>query len=308
MKKLFFVLQLMLFIAFNFSLLLTGYQLASSPVSMQGLDYNKPAYNFKEEFDPSLQTLNTVDKLVAFCDGLYMEKANNNASIKIDEIYPDIVSSVIRKRFYHGYSLYGFSNNYMAMMLAGVTEKGLSAIVVPNDILKFPYAACSQQSIVFMGILQKKGFTIRKVGFTGKKNGHFCFEVYYNRGWHFYDPDMEPSVAVLTAYNHPSINFLVQHPEVLFKAYHQYPKEKVFDIFMNYSYGSVNTFAAPKAMIFQKITKFFSYTLWLFFLAAFIVVRRKYLRINRYGVKYKKIHLPRVQEELSVAYYPKYSA
>ena len=182
---------------------------------MQRMSYGKPSYDNKEEFDPSLQTLSTVDKAVAFCDGLYMEKARNNETIKINEAYPDIVSSVIRKRFYHGYSMYGFSNNYMAMMVSGVIEEGLSAIVVPDDILKYPYAACSQQSIVFMEILNRKGFPTRKVEFKGKKNGHFCFEVYYNNGWHFYDPDMEPSVTVLAAYNRPGISFLAKHPDIL---------------------------------------------------------------------------------------------
>ena len=75
--------------AFNFSLLLTGYQLAGgSQSTTQRLGYDKPQYDLKEEFDPSLQTLNTVSKLVAFCDGLYTEKASTNSSIKIDEIYP----------------------------------------------------------------------------------------------------------------------------------------------------------------------------------------------------------------------------
>ena len=309
MKRLFFILQIFLFIAFNFFLLLTGYQLAggSNSIVQKSLTEN-PQYDLKEEFDPTLQSLNTVSKLVAFCDGLYTEKASTNSSIKIDEIYPDIVSSVIRKRFYHGYSSYGLSNNYMAMMLSGVTMEGLSAIVVPDDILKYPYAACSQQSIVFMEILQKKGFPTRKVGFKGKENGHFCFEVYYNGGWHFYDPDMEPSVAVLNAYNHPSIAFLAKNPEVLLKAYHQYPREKTLDIFMNYSYGTVNTFSAPKAMIFQKATKIFSYTSWLFFLLAFILVRRKYLRLSRQYVLNKRIHIPRIETGTSPIYYPNYSA
>ncbi len=309
MKRLFFVLQLFLFIVFNFSLLLTGYQLAgSSESTLKRAAYDKPQYDLKEEFDPSLQTLNTVGKLVAFCDGLYTEKASTNSSIQMDEIYPDIVSSVIRKRFYHGYSMYGLSNNYMATMVSGVTMEGLNAIVVPNDILKYPYAACSQQSIIFMEILKQKGFPTRKVGFQGKTYGHFCFEVYYNGGWHFYDPDMEPSVAVLNAYNHPSIAFLAQNPEILLKAYHQYPREKTLDIFMNYSYGAVNTFAAPKAMIFQKATKIFSYTIWLFFLLAFILVRRKYLRLSRQYVLNKRIHIPRIEPGTSPIYYPNYSA
>ena len=244
------------------------------------MGYNIPVYDQKEEYDPKLNTLNTVDKLMAFCDGLYSEKANNNATIKADEVYPDIVSAVIRKRFYHGYSSYGFSNNYMARVVAGFTVDGLCAIVIPNDILRFPYAACSQQSIVFMEILKRKGFPTRKVGFKGKENGHFCFEVYYNKSWHFYDPDMEPDTEVLAAYNHPDIAFLAKNPDILLQAYSQYPKEKTLNLFLDYSYGSVNTFSAPKAILFQKVTKFLSYSVWAFFLLAFILVRRKYKRLK----------------------------
>lgn len=308
MKHFFFILQIFLFAVFNFFLLLTGYQIAEnfSPPKKPGL--GKPVYNLKEEFDPSLHTLNTIDKIVAFCDGQYVEKAHNNNSIKLNEIYPDIVFSVIRKRFYHGYSTYELNNNYMASMLSGVTMEGLDAIVVPNDILKFPYAACSQQSIVFMEILKTKGFPTRKVGFKGKTNGHFCFEVYYNKGWHFYDPDMEPSTEVLSAYNHPDIAFLVKNPAILLQAYHQYPKAKTLDIFMNYSYGAVNTFSAPKAMIFQKITKIFSYTIWLLFLFAFILARRKYTRLKEQHVRNNRIHLSHSQPVTSPVYYPNYSA
>jgi hypothetical protein len=185
---------------------------------------------------------------------------------------------------------------------------GLRAIVIPDDILKYPYAACSQQSIVFMEILKRKGFTTREVGFQGKIYGHFCFEAYYDGGWHFYDPDMEPDVAVLNAYNRPSIAILTRHPDILLKAYRQYPSEQVLDIFPNYFYGSVNTFAAPRAIIFQQLTKFFSYTIWLFFLIAFILVRKKYLRLSKNYVRNNRIHIPRVQPGTSPMYYPNYSA
>ena len=159
-----------------------------------------------------------------------------------------------------------------------------------------------------MEILNRKGFPTRKVKFQGKQRGHFCFEVYYNNDWHFYDPDMEPNVAVLTAYKRPGIDFLTKHPDVLYKAYQQYPKDKVADIFMNYSYGAINTFAAPKAIIFQKATKFFSYTVWLFFLIAFIAARKKYNRLRLQNVRNNRIHLPRIQPGTSPVYYPNYSA
>ncbi len=281
MRKLFFVLQVCLFVAFNFTLLLTVYQLAGTSQSfIQRMTFERPVYSFKEEFDSSLKTINTVQKLVTFCDGLYMQKASTDTSINFGKTYPEIVSSVIQKRFYHGYSTYGFSNNYMAKMLSVITVEGLSAIVVPDDILKYSKAACSQQSIVFMEALKEKGFSTRMIGFKGNKNGHFCFEVYYNGEWHFYDPDMEPNTKVISEYNRPNVEFLASHKDILVKAYAQHPPAQVLDLFSNYFYGSVNTFPAPKAMVFQKISQILSYSLWLVFLVAFIWTRKKYKKLK----------------------------
>jgi hypothetical protein len=285
-----------------------AYQLTESSSSIYYPANDDPKFGFKEEFTPSLVRLNTVDKVLEYCDSLYVEKSSTGDAVKFEEAFPQIVSAVLRNRFYHGYSLYSLDNNFMAVLLSRMSIRGLSAIVIPDDILKYPYAACSQQSIVFMEILQRKGFLTRKVGFQGKNNGHFCFEVYYNGNWHFYDPDMEPDMAVLNAYNRPGIEFLAHHPAILIKAYRQYPNEKVLDIFTNYFYGPVNTFAAPRAIIFQRLSKFFSYTLWLFFLIAFILVRKKYLRLSRQYVRNSRIHISRVQPGTSSVYYPNYSA
>ncbi|MEO7923976.1 MAG: hypothetical protein ABIR30_09870 [Chitinophagaceae bacterium] len=308
MKRLFFILQFFLFIAFNLVLLLTLYQLTGSSSSMERLSYDRPLYNHVEEFDPTLERLSSMEKLRAYCDSIYSENSFTTGNVSFENTYPAIASSVVRKRFYHGYSLYGFQNNFLAMLLSQVSMEGLSAIVIPDDILQYPYAACSQQSIVLMELLREKGFTTRKVGFSGKKYGHFCFEAYYNGGWHFYDPDMEPNPAVLNAYNRPDIQFLARHKDILLQAYAQFPAEKVLDIFPNYFYGSPNKFPAPAAMVFQKATKVLSYTIWIIFLGAFILARRKYLGLGRRVAEGQKIYIPRIQEEIPAAYYPKYSA
>lgn len=309
MKKLLFALQFILFLAFNFFLLIAGYQLVQSSSPLYASSKDDPEFSRMEDYNPSLTRLNTVNKLSAYCDSLYQEKAVDGTPVKFEEAFPELVSSVVRNRFYHGYSLYNSSTNFMAVALSGISIKGLKAIVIPDDILKYPFAACSQQSIVFMEVLQRKGFPTRKVGFNGKKYGHFCFEVYYNGGWHFFDPDMEPSVAVLTAYNRPGIAFLAHHRDILEKAYSQYPVDEVNDIFPNYYYGPANTFVAPNAILFQRATKFLSCTIWIFFLIAFVLVRKKYLRLSRqYYVRNNRIHIPRVKPGTSSVYYPNYSA
>lgn len=309
MKKLFFLAQGFLFIAFNCSLLLTAYQFVGPDSTTVRPGFKKPAYNHLEEYEPALQRLNSISALANYCDSIYSEKNSRREAIRFDEAFPEIAVNSVRKRFYHGYSFYGFNDNFMAMTLSSLVNiKGLSAIVIPDDILKFPYAACSQQSIVLIELLREKGFKTRKVGFQGKTYGHFCFEVFYNGSWHFYDPDMEPNVNVLAAYHRPGIQFLASHQDILLEAYAQYPREKVLDIFPNYFYGSVDKFPAPLAMFYQKLTKFLSYTIWIFFLVAFIWVRRKYQRLSQSVAKQKMIYAPPVQEGIPAAYYPNLSA
>lgn len=254
---------------------MSGYQYLTSSDGMQRPGYGDPQYNRAEEFDPSLSKISSMKILSAYCDSIY------NTQPDTKDTYPEVANAVIRKRFYHGYSLYGFNKNYVGMLLSKATIPGLSAIVIPDDILKYPYAACSQQSIILMELLRDKGYTVRKVGFSGKITGHFTFEAYYNNDWHYFDPDKEPDMAVLKAYGRPSIAFLNANKEVLLKAYPQYSNEYVMDVFTNYSYGAINSFPAPRAFLFQKVTTFLSYTIWIFFLLAFIWTRKQYKKAKR---------------------------
>jgi hypothetical protein len=141
----------------------------------------------------------------------------------------------------------------------------------------------------------------------GKRfGGHFAFEVFYDGTWHFHDPNMEPDKALLDSYGRPGIDFLVRNPEILTKAYAHYPALKIMDIFPTYFYGPVNKFPAPKAYVFQKITLFLTYTIWFFFLVAFIFVRRSYLRIKRKAAAPRMKAVPRMQPVSTSAYYPGY--
>jgi hypothetical protein len=258
---------------------MVGYQYISSSDTTQRPGHGDPVHDTIEEFDPSLARLNTINKLASYCDSLYSAQVKKSGVVSFST-FAEIANHVIRKRFYHGYSYYGADKNFMASVISKVSEPGLRAIVIPNDILAYQYAACSQQSIILMELLKEKGIATRKVGFTGNITGHFTIEAYYDHDWHYFDPDKEPDEKVLAAYNYPSIAYLNSNPEILLKAYPNYTKDYVMDVFTKYSYGSVNTFPAPRAIIFQKISKFLSYTLWSFFLLAFIWVRRKYKALN----------------------------
>ena len=291
---------------FIFSLIATILQFSGDSDPLARFDYKKAVYNKIEAYDPSLSKLNSLDKLEQYCDSLYAEKAFSNPSVEFESVYTDIVSNIIRNRFYHGYSYGGFSNNYVGELIARTTMPGLSALVAPDDILKYPFAACSQQSIVMMEVLKSKGFKTRKITFDNLRvGGHFAFEVFYDDKWHFHDHNMEPDKDLLDKYGRPDINFLVDHPDILVQAYNHYPKDKILGIFSSHSYGAINTFPAPRAIVFQRVTKFLSYTVWCFFFIAFLIVRRKYLRTST-KISSQSIRIPvsQMQPEIAPVYYP----
>lgn len=237
-------------------------------------DYKVPLYNQKEDFNPSLNRLNSVHTLKVYCDSLYNVTKKSVNDDNYERTYINIVGSVIRKRFYWSYSWYSFSNNYLSVLFSKITEGDYAAIVGPDDIMKYPNAACSQQVIVMMEVFKEKGFKTRKVGFFGNnKSGHFACEVYYKNSWHFRDPTLEPDTVVLNKYNSPSIKFIVDHPDIIFKAYKNFSKDSSYllDVLDHYSYGEINVFPARKALIFQKATKFLSNTIWIFFLLGYLL-------------------------------------
>ena len=269
-------LFLYLFIALSFfTLVLQCLRYFKDKNPLTVYDYKIASYNHKEEYDPSLGYLNSIKKLKEYCDSLFYLPNATYTIEQSDEIYSNIVSSVISKRFYWGYSSYTFSDNYLCVVISKITGGDYAAIVDPDDILKHPNAACSQQSIVMMEILKRKGFKTRKVTFLGNnKVGHFACEIFYANKWHFHDPTLEPDTAVLNKYNRPNVRFILANKDLLFLSYRNFSKDSssILDVFGHYSYGNTNVFPANNALIFQKTTKFFSNCIWIFFLFGAVVL------------------------------------
>lgn len=215
-----------------------------------------------DKFDQSLSRINSVKSFTNFCDSIYGAK---QIAVKDSGVYANLVNRVILYRFQHGYTWYHFGHNYLAKLIAPMLNKNLSSIVVPDDILKYPLAACSQQSIVGMKVLMDKGFDVRRVGFYDPKfGGHFCYEVNYANSWHFYDPNREPDEEVLDKYNRPGIQYLSEHPDVLVAAYPRDDSSFVVSLYQTYKTGGEGTLPGRNARLFQQLTKFLSYTVWIF--------------------------------------------
>ena len=306
MKKLFRLLQEVFFLLFILTFFFTLLEFTGAQGFLRKLNYPAPVYNGKEYFDPSLQRINSVKKLVTYCDSIY-NVSTDQQKLGYNIGYTRVVREVVRNRFYHGYSTYSIGNNYLALFgdLAYRPSvnygAGLSAIVIPDEIMKYPFAACSQQCIILMEALEEKGFSVRPIGFKGnaRTGGHFCLEVYYENSWHFFDPDLEPDYAVFASHNYPDTKFLATHTDVMLEAYAKHPPEKMLTLFNNPIYGATNKFPAVKARIFHYVTFFLSYTLWIFFGLAFILIRRKNLALSNKYVRNSRVFIPHLQERES---------
>jgi hypothetical protein len=183
---------------------------------------------------------------------------------------------VIKKRFYHGISNYGISQNWIAYISGKLVWSHFAAIVRPSDLLKNAEGLCSQQTIVFLDILKNKGIKFRTVGLGYDEGpGHFLSEVYYNGAWHMYDVTMEPNWSAITN-QHKSLEYYLNNKDTLLKTYEGKLHKDGFDkILKRVVYGKVEKMPGQNMALFHVFTHFLTYAFPLFFLWMIIRTIRK---------------------------------
>ena len=145
-------------------------------------DYTKNYGHPWEEYDASyFLKFQSVDDIIDSADAHFRLGDRNSLG------YYDYIADIVRKRFYHGYSYYNMADNPL-VFLAGKYWSNLSAVVIADDVMKHPMAACSQQAIVLMEVFRRNGTPFRKVTF----NHHFTVEARIENDWRYFDTDMEP--------------------------------------------------------------------------------------------------------------------
>ena len=212
----------------------------------------KPAYNKIEFFDPSLSKINSVQKLINYSDSVSQKEYKRNTLE-----YALVVSDVMEKRFYHGFSTYSLRQNWIAAISQYLFGHYLANPVVPEDILKYQYAGCSQQAIVLADVMKRNQVPYRKLGFPH----HYATELEFNNSWYFFDTNMEPVMTAedrnLKNWNHNS--------DQLKKFYHKNFAAINWGLGdgLKAEVGEVDAAPAPRAFLFQIITKYLSRLLWL---------------------------------------------
>jgi len=211
-------------------------------------------YNGKEKFDPALSELTSIARLEAYTDSLAATKQIGAGSYA----YAALLGGIVENRFYHGFSHFSLSENWIAAVAGKFLKEDYSCKVQPAEILEHTNAACSQQALVMMQVLRDKKIPYRSVGFPH----HYALEIYADKEWYFFDTNMEPVITkdqrCLAHWNHR--NDIV-------KKY--YDPAKHNDI--NYQFGNgematvgvANEIPAQKAAFFHMVTGIFSKIGWL---------------------------------------------
>lgn len=237
-------------------------------------DINEPAvFDHKERYNPALASLRSVDQLEKYVDAVAAQK---NIQPGTGE-YTTLLAYIISCRFYHGFSHWKLSENWIAAVGQKITGIGLACKVKPEDIMKHPNAACSQQALVMMEVLRRKNINYRKVGFPH----HYALEVQLQNQWYYFDPNMEPKIKFTQrAHN----NWKGEND--LIKNY--YPNTAETDLTYRFGngqkaeFGVINEVPARNARFFQGFTGILSKVLWCIpFLLSFAVKKKPYM----YAVK-----------------------
>lgn len=240
--------------------------------------YATPPYDHKEKFDPALSNLQTVDQLDAYITKQTTEKGLQPGTVE----YVEAIKNVLSERFYHGFSHLSVNQNWIASFSEKIFGYGLSCNVNADEIMKHPYAACSQQCIIMMEMLKRRKIDYRSVGFPH----HYTVETKLNNQWYYFDPNMEPNIP-----NSERIESKWKCCADNLKKYYDSSRFKDLDFkFGNNTIvilGKVNESPGPNAKRFQSASGVLSKIAFCFPLMI-LLYRRKYAIAKRLAFKDQK--------------------
>ncbi len=218
--------------------------------SSQKNDYD----DFNSDLASQIKSLEDLDNLSNSVNG-------NEQTLE----YWNNVAKNLRQKFYHGYSAYTLQENWVAALAGYFFSPKIyfQYIVSPDDIMKYPMAACSQQGIVLQTLFNKKGINYKTVKF----NHHYAVAAEIEGDWYFFDTNIEPDFI---DGKRPTLN-QIEDIQYLKAIYPQFDFEEVKRVLGKPEYTENNPSMAPKMMFFHQVTYYLSKTLWFFCFLGFIV-------------------------------------
>lgn len=239
-----FFLYLILFIASIIPFFLTA------PVALESKKWSR-----NENYLPVLQEVKTIDAALRIIENVYNTSAKISNQLDTAR-FVNCTNAFVKEKFFHGYAQYSVNQNWILVLL-GKTWSHFSGIVNPNELIAYSEGLCSQQALVFMELLKRKGITSRSVGLGYPQGpGHFLCEVRLNNRWHLYDVTCEPKWEK-TKFPHESMAFYLKNRNELENVYaHHYKKEMIAKLLERVEYGETNQMPAQRMQLLHTLTRF----------------------------------------------------
>ena len=257
--------RLHIVISWAFAVLALTFGAATLWVQLSDCPY-RPLPALQERFRPNLLAINSVDAAMTYLPVYYPSPRPTDLQ-KVEA-----VNEFVQDRFFHGLSTYRPCDNWLAG-LSGSIWSDLAAPVLPDDILKYRRAFCSQQAIVAEAMLHRLGIHYASVTFAGP--GHFAPAARVGNTWYFFDPDTERQGLVPLA--------ALTRGEALKRIY---PAPLGEELSRAAAAGrmrvrDVDTFPGPRGAAFDLVTGFLSRFGWALFAALFLLVNVDRARFRR---------------------------
>jgi hypothetical protein len=246
---------------------------------------SEPAVSTMERYSPELRHINSVDEAT-------VEIASSLAPNASEAAIADAIDNFLQKRFRHGYSHFPFSDNWVARTAAFFWDD-LSSPVRADDILRYNTASCSQHTMVFQELLKRFGLNYARVTFWWPP--HMATAAHVNGVWAFYDSDIEPRRTGTV----PVKDIL--EGKHLRKIFAGKPGHRDFanaqDLGLQFEeaarrkkiiFEGINTYPAPEAAIFHRLTNFASWWGWLMLWALFFAAGLS-SRPTRFNLQVKRL-------------------
>lgn len=226
--------------------------------------------NLDEKFDPNFSNIDSPKKMDELVREEFISSGHDTAQTML------FLDEFLRKKFYHSYSELSFHDNWIAYLCGKIFWSHFLNPVVPDDILRFPMAGCSQQGILFQNELNLLHIPCSSIQFYPQPyqiSGHYAVTAYYGGKWHYFDSNLEPTIVDSAM---PSLDEIIQR-KLYTQMYTRKVHQKFKEYFTNKSYKRVDNepFRRGNMYYFQIVTNFLSDWAWLILLVTYLFVRKK---------------------------------
>jgi hypothetical protein len=239
-------------------------------IANEKLGKNTEVYRYKDnEFTPAFaQRFKSIDAIVYYVNKHVAPNASKREKL-------EALAKLIRQRFRHSYSVYGMRENWIAVLAGRLIWKDLAAKVIPDEILEGEVAACSQVGIIVMECCKKLEINTRKVELVG----HYALEAEIDGKWYYVDANLKPNFSAING--RKSVEEILKNKEQ-FALYANtiLDSASIAKKFSKVHYGRVNREPAPRAYLFQTITRILSHWSWLLLIGiGLLIVQSKEIKV-----------------------------